>query len=75
MSDVPDEFLPENPAVLADHPEFTRKTPRYCPNCWAFSPWHRDGTPPTTRRCNGCGRGFKDTPTKGEILDETGGEA
>jgi len=109
MSDVPDEFIPEKPAVLADHPEcpgcggllgpaaleycaveydgdtwhvdcacedhpeFTRETPRYCPNCYAFSPWHRDGTPPTARRCHGCGWRFKNTPTKDEVLDETGG--
>lgn len=56
-----------------DHPEFEQDTPRYCPNCWAFSPWHQKGTPTTARICHGCGRRFKETSTKTEVLDETGG--
>jgi hypothetical protein len=50
----------------------SRETPRYCPSCYAFSPWHIDGTDETARLCHGCGATFEQTVTKAEFIGERG---
>jgi len=104
MTDVPQEFIPDERRIIADRPvcpgceqelhgaelEYTcrkfdgetwhiecfceqedsisRETPRYCPYCTAFSPWHLDCDPDTARLCHACGGSFKDTMTKSDWI-------
>jgi hypothetical protein len=104
MTDVPQEFIPDERRIIADRPvcpgceqelhgaeleytcrkfdgetwhiecfceqsdSFSREEQRYCPSCYAFSPWYPSGEDDTARLCRGCGCLFEDTMTKSDWI-------